>query len=45
MEMEKIEGIRFEYQPRIGSCSDALELLDVLIKAAFVENIFILWKR
>jgi hypothetical protein len=37
---EKITGVRFEEQPRIGNRSDALELLDVLIKADFTENLF-----
>jgi hypothetical protein len=40
MKTEKIEGVRFEEQPRISNRSDALELLDILIEAAFVENIF-----
>jgi len=40
MKTEKIDGVRFEEQPRIANRSDALELLDVLIEASFVENIF-----
>ena len=40
MEIEKVKGIRFEYEPRIENRKDALKLLDVLIKAAFVENVF-----
>ena len=39
MEPEKISGVRFEEPPRIGNRSDALELLDILIKADFVENL------
>jgi hypothetical protein len=40
MKTQKITGVRFEEQPRIGNRSDALELLDILIEASFVENIF-----
>ena len=40
MKTEKIDGVRFDEQPRIANRSDALELLDVLIEASFVENIF-----
>jgi hypothetical protein len=40
MKTERIAGVRFEEQPRIANRSDALELLDILIKASFVENIF-----
>ena len=40
MKTETIKGVRFEEHPRIGNRSDALELLDVLIEASFVENIF-----
>jgi hypothetical protein len=36
---EKISGVRFEDTPRIANRSDALELLDTLIKADFVENL------
>lgn len=36
----KITGVRFEYEPRIENRKDALKLLDILIDAAFVENIF-----
>jgi len=39
MKFETIKGIRFEYQPEISDRSDALELLDVLIEAAFIENL------
>jgi hypothetical protein len=38
--MEKITGVRFEEQPQIASRTDALELLDVLREADFVENLF-----
>jgi hypothetical protein len=41
MKTERITGARFDYTPRIENRSDALELLDVLIKADFVENLFI----
>ena len=44
MKIEKISGIRFEEHPRIGHRDDALELLDMLIKAegeGFVENILL----
>jgi len=41
MKIKKISGIRFEEQPKIGNRSDALELLDALIKADFTENIFL----
>ena len=40
MKTETIKGIRFEEHPVISNRPDALELLDALIKAAFVENIF-----
>ena len=40
MKTETIKGIRFEEHPQIKDRSDALELLGVLIEAAFVENIF-----
>jgi hypothetical protein len=40
MKLEKTTGVRFEEQPRIANRSDALELLDILIKASFVENLF-----
>ena len=40
MKIETIKGVRFEERPRIANRSDALELLDVLIAASFVENIF-----
>jgi hypothetical protein len=36
---KKISGVRFEDTPRIANRSDALELLDTLIKADFVENL------
>jgi hypothetical protein len=45
MKLEKTTGVRFEEQRRIANRSDALELLDVLIKASFVENLFSLWTR
>jgi hypothetical protein len=41
MKLEKVSGVRFEDTPRIGNRSDALELLDTLIKADFVENLSI----
>ena len=41
MKLEKISGVRFEEEPRIGNHSDALELLDVLIKADFTENLYL----
>ena len=40
----KITGVRFEYEPRIESRKDALELLDILIKADFTENLFMALK-
>jgi hypothetical protein len=40
MKPEKTTGVRFEEPPRIANRSDALELLDILIKASFVENLF-----
>jgi hypothetical protein len=36
---EKISGVRFDGTPRIANRSDALELLDTMIKADFVENL------
>jgi hypothetical protein len=39
MKIEKISGIRFEYPPRIGNRTDALELLGILMEAAFIENL------
>jgi hypothetical protein len=40
MKIETVKGIRFEENPQIADRAAALELLAVLIKAAFVENIF-----
>jgi hypothetical protein len=40
MKLKKTLRVRFEERPRIVNRSDAMELLDVLIKADFVENIF-----
>jgi hypothetical protein len=40
MKPEKTTGVRFEERPRIANRSDALELLDILITASFVENLF-----
>jgi hypothetical protein len=40
MKLEKTTGVRFEEQPRIANRSDALELLDILIKADGVEDDF-----
>ena len=39
-ENRKIDGVRFEERPPIENRVDALELMGVLIEAAFVENIF-----
>jgi hypothetical protein len=41
MKIGKISGVRFDDTPRIANRSDALELLDVLIKADFVENLVV----
>ena len=41
MKTERISGVRFDETPRIGNRTDALDLLDVLIKADFVENLVI----
>jgi hypothetical protein len=41
MKTERITGVRFDSTPRIANRSDALELLDTLIRADFVENLSI----
>jgi hypothetical protein len=33
------KGIRFEYRPEVKDRSDAIKLLDVLMRAAFIENL------
>ena len=40
MKTERISGVRFDETPRITNRTDALELLDILTKASFVENLF-----
>ena len=41
IKLEKISGIRFEYEPQINSREDAIELLDILIEADFFENVYL----